>query len=107
MHTACASHMRPSRAARIPQAPRRIACDSQPNSGAPSEARSLPLYTRAGFEANQHKKKTHSRFRLPNSSVFKGPAGFAARAHMRLREFLLEASESIPLPNSREEPSHL
>ena len=31
MHTACASHMRPSRAARIPQAPRRIACDSQPN----------------------------------------------------------------------------
>jgi hypothetical protein len=26
------------------------------------------------LRANQHKKKTHSRFRLPNSSAFKGPA---------------------------------
>ena len=71
----------------------------------PTQTQKRANILRAGFEANQHKKKTHSRFRLPNSSVFKGPAGFAARAHMRLREFLLEASESIPLPNSRSSPS--
>jgi hypothetical protein len=54
-------------------------------SGAPSEARSLPLCTRAGFEADQHRKRIRSRFGLPNISLFKRACAQAAGAPYRKR----------------------